>query len=507
MPPGVKRRAKGSAKAPPNRWTLAEINVLLECLSSEEFLAKHSKTLKARQFPPFTLRDACVKENEYHGVCVAIAQEILNQQGEHNNFNLRPFASIASKILDISAKARASNAGLEGQELFDAFDVEAFMTASAPPGPEAAGAEQEAAGTSGAKPSDAAAADAAKAAEAAPPPVEEEYDDTYVAPVRDPSNITFQTRILNPHLVCTLCMGYFNDACTIIECLHTFCRACIMRHFKESQQVCPTCDSNLGTNPRDLVRTDRTLQSIVDKVFPQFAAQTTAAAKRPASPAMAAGGGGGRAPKASRPSPAVVQQPPPEEVAAEEISFSLQEVGVKPSSAGVRLEKPYLRTSARLTVAHLKKYLAKKMGPDSGVGPTAIQIMCRDEPLPLEISLDQITRTRWRDSSEDLVLTYRILDADDGAGGASTGGAGGGGGGAGGGGGGGGGGANAPPTPAGSSSAAAAAPGASAADEKPGDAPADESAPGAAGGDEAAAAADGASEGGAPATEGGAPAS
>ena len=68
-----------------------------------------------------------------------------------------------------------------------------------------------------AKPSDTAAADAAKAAEAAPPPVEEEYDDTYVAPVRDPSNITFQTRILNPHLVCTLCMGYFNDACTIID--------------------------------------------------------------------------------------------------------------------------------------------------------------------------------------------------------------------------------------------------------------------------------------------------
>ena len=28
-------------------------------------------------------------------------------------------------------------------------------------------------------------------------------------------------------------MGYFNDACTIIECLHTFCRACIMRHFRD----------------------------------------------------------------------------------------------------------------------------------------------------------------------------------------------------------------------------------------------------------------------------------
>lgn len=52
-----------------------------------------------------------------------------------------------------------------------------------------------------------------------------QYDDHYVAPVRDDKSITFQTRILNQHLVCTLCMGYFKDACTIIECLHTFCRS------------------------------------------------------------------------------------------------------------------------------------------------------------------------------------------------------------------------------------------------------------------------------------------
>ena len=106
--------------------------------------------------------------------------------------------------------------------------------------------------------------------------------------------------------------------------------------------------------------------------------------------------------------------------AAEEISFSLHEMDIKPSSAGGRLEKPYLRTSARLTVAHLKQYLAKKMGAGSGVGPASIQILCRDKPLPLEISLDQITRSHWRDhSSEDLMLTYRVLDvrldAGDGA--------------------------------------------------------------------------------------------
>ena len=60
---------------------------------------------------------------------------------------------------------------------------------------------------------------------------DEPYDDTYYAPqvttsADDVRTLTFQTRILNQHLICTLCMGYFNDACTIIECLHTFCRAC-----------------------------------------------------------------------------------------------------------------------------------------------------------------------------------------------------------------------------------------------------------------------------------------
>ena len=209
MPP-VKRRAKG-AKAPPNRWTRGEIDVLLQCLGSDEFLSKHAKTLQARQFPPFSLRDACVKENEYHGVCVALSQEILNQAGEHNNLNLRPFASIASKILDMTAKAKASNPGLESQALFDAFDVDAFMASSGPLGPEPPPAADPA-------PASCRSLDPSTGGEAAKEPEaakeDEEYDDTYVAPVRDPRNITFQTRILNPHLVCTLCMGYFNDACT-----------------------------------------------------------------------------------------------------------------------------------------------------------------------------------------------------------------------------------------------------------------------------------------------------
>ena len=86
----------------------------------------------------------------------------------------------------------------------------------------------------------------------------------------------------------------------------------------------------------------------------------------------------------------------------------------------MRLEKPYLRTSARLTVAHLKKYLAKKMKTSSEVAAD-LQIMCRGVTLPLEISLDAIVRTHWQQTSEDLVLTYRVLSSAEGAASSSSG--------------------------------------------------------------------------------------
>jgi len=231
--------------------------------------------------------------------------------------------------------------------------------------------------------------------------LEEAYDDTYVPPVLSSAGetrtIRFQTRILNQHLVCTLCMGYFNDACTIIECLHTFCRVCIMRHFRDSS-MCPQCEAELGTNPKDLVRTDRTLQSIVDKVFPPLGSKAETAASSSAPPDAGAtdsatgavldalttavsaattgatyqgasatddgswrgggwevdaeGEGGGRAHKVARLNSAGgASAPGPSNddtvaTAEEEISFSLQELEGSRQHVSA-LEKPYLRTKVR----------------------------------------------------------------------------------------------------------------------------------------------------------------
>uniref|UniRef100_A0A8C5K8D4 Zinc finger C3HC4 RING-type domain-containing protein n=1 Tax=Jaculus jaculus TaxID=51337 RepID=A0A8C5K8D4_JACJA len=57
---------------------------------------------------------------------------------------------------------------------------------------------------------------------------------------------------LNPHLMCALCGGYFIDTTTIVECLHSFCKTCIVHK----------------TRPLLSIRSDKTLQDIVCKLVP-----------------------------------------------------------------------------------------------------------------------------------------------------------------------------------------------------------------------------------------------
>ncbi|KAI0207106.1 hypothetical protein LSAT2_008252 [Lamellibrachia satsuma] len=125
---------------------------------------------------------------------------------------------------------------------------------------------------------------------------------------------------LNPHLVCVLCGGYYVDATTIIECLHSFCKTCIVRYLEsskycpcrrawstvlfsfcfqsvrrascgtsspqvfrstsvvcktcivrylESSKYCPICDVQVHkTRPLLNIRTDQTLQDLVYKLVP-----------------------------------------------------------------------------------------------------------------------------------------------------------------------------------------------------------------------------------------------
>ncbi|KAK9872065.1 hypothetical protein WA026_015313 [Henosepilachna vigintioctopunctata] len=48
-------------------------------------------------------------------------------------------------------------------------------------------------------------------------------------------------REINSYLTCHLCKGYLIDATTISECLHSFCRSCIIK-FLEDNSFCPVCE-------------------------------------------------------------------------------------------------------------------------------------------------------------------------------------------------------------------------------------------------------------------------
>ncbi|XP_052026418.1 polycomb group RING finger protein 6-like [Apodemus sylvaticus] len=69
-----------------------------------------------------------------------------------------------------------------------------------------------------------------------------------------------------PYISCSICKGYLIDAATITECLHTFCKSCIVKHFEHSNR-CPKCNIIVHeAKPHINLRMDPQLQNIVYKL-------------------------------------------------------------------------------------------------------------------------------------------------------------------------------------------------------------------------------------------------
>lgn len=76
---------------------------------------------------------------------------------------------------------------------------------------------------------------------------------------------------LNEHLSCVLCKGYLIEATTIVECLHTFCKSCIYKHFMKKNITCPKCNNIVHqSHPLNYISFDRTMQDIVYKLVPNL---------------------------------------------------------------------------------------------------------------------------------------------------------------------------------------------------------------------------------------------
>jgi hypothetical protein len=185
-------------------------------------------------------------------------------------------------------------------------------------------------------------------------------------------NIVFRATVMNEHLTCALCMGYFRDATTVTECLHTFCKDCIIGHFRSlaaqgfspSCPVCEICDVGLASK----LKSDKILQTLVDKVFPEFAAMKAC---------------------------------PPSKLDASNITFIL---------AG-ESERSTLTLSFSTTVAELLARISRthtlSSSPRDETAGSAVKLLCRGvELVERDMSLKKIFLQIWCKLNECMIINY-----------------------------------------------------------------------------------------------------
>ncbi|KAK1733814.1 polycomb group RING finger protein [Skeletonema marinoi] len=222
------------------------------------------------------------------------------------------------------------------------------------------------------------------------------------APSIQNDHVEFSLSNLTSHLTCELCGGYYRDCHTIVDCLHSFCRSCLILFFEKKGLVgknknvtprlsCPTCDIEVGPHPfrrHTSISTvqiipDRTLQEVIDKMFPRFKVQEVEDEKkfyaerniklkadtsdrnaRNAQESMKSPLAGGVTMAASSTAMATA--------AAAFMSDNIIELRLQPdikSSKSTKrlpaLHNHQLRTSGKLKIISLKKYILQRL--DSGV--------------------------------------------------------------------------------------------------------------------------------------------
>ena len=83
---------------------------------------------------------------------------------------------------------------------------------------------------------------------------------------------TFES--VNEYLTCNLCGKYYDEATTIPECLHTFCKKCLQSAFEVQNQpikVCPnaSCSIKISRDVEKQPKYDRCLQDCVNQLIPR----------------------------------------------------------------------------------------------------------------------------------------------------------------------------------------------------------------------------------------------
>jgi len=163
---------------------------------------------------------------------------------------------------------------------------------------------------------------------------------------------------------------------------------------------------NLGTNPYDKLKFDRQLQTMVDRILPEVADKDLQRErefyeKRGIKMDVLHPQTQNNKPVETEPEEPMAKKIKVSELKrfySDEITFALSLDQLESEIGGLKnLDKPYIRTSAKVTVKHIKKYIEKKLNLDS---IKDLEITYRGEVLGNEHSLEYILKTRGLDPHE-----------------------------------------------------------------------------------------------------------
>ncbi|KAE9347184.1 hypothetical protein PF008_g7938 [Phytophthora fragariae] len=245
----------------------------------------------------------------------------------------------------------------------------------------------------------------------------------------DARTVTVNLAELTEHLGCALCHGILRDAHTIPDCLHSFCKSCIYRHFLvKGSCICPKCNKALSPRPIATLITDQKLQEVVDRIFPEFKEQEAILEKefyaknnfklREESGEPTDGANG------SSTSPVASSRGRSKASTPTKKSHSVKPVGsggilsctrqftieVYPQETNARalpsLQFPFMQVNGNFKMFELRKLIRKRLKlPDE----VQLEMACMGATVGPELSVHFIQRTIWKlqNQKEPLVLHYR----------------------------------------------------------------------------------------------------
>ncbi|XP_078717708.1 polycomb group RING finger protein 1 [Lampetra fluviatilis] len=235
-------------------------------------------------------------------------------------------------------------------------------------------------------------------------------------PLRNEEEVNVKIKELNEHIVCILCAGYFVDATTITECLHTFCKSCIVKYLQTSKH-CPMCNIKIHeTQPLLNLKLDRVMQEIVYKLVPGLQNDEERRIRE-----FYQSRGLDRVVQAEESTAA-------EQTSLQSLPFDLSKAHYYCYDELVRLclerhssrqgaegkeppvpvlKQKFVRCSVRTTVSQLRQVLSKKLGI---CPPSQVFVHFEEESLLDDTTLKEVWLTYWYQKPAPLLLYYSISE-------------------------------------------------------------------------------------------------